>query len=222
MGWKPAFPGRRLTLFDDRKDAGRALAALLQPYANRADVMVLALPRGGVPVAYEVAKALGAPLDVFVVRKLGTPGEEELAFGAIAGGGVRVLNPDVVRHHEISAAEIERVTIREKAELERRQRQYRGDRPPLEVQGRTVIVIDDGLATGSTMHAAVTALRRLTPAKIVVAIPVASRSTCENLRSEVEELVCAAMPDDFFAVGEWYRVFKQVSDEEVKKLVAGR
>jgi predicted phosphoribosyltransferase len=207
-------------LFEDRKDAGRALAALLQPYANRADVVVLALPRGGVPVAYEVARALQAPLDIFVVRKLGTPGHEELALGAIASGGVRVLNQDVVRDLEIGPEEIERITARELAELERRERQYRADRPPLEVRGCTVILIDDGLATGSTMRAAVAALRRMAPAKIVVAVPVAAHATCESLRPEVDELVCAATPDNFFAVGQWYRSFKQVTDEEVEQLGA--
>jgi predicted phosphoribosyltransferase len=207
-------------LYEDRRDGGRVLASWLQKYANRTDVAVLALPRGGVPVAYEVAQALEAPLDVFVVRKLGTPGQEELALGAIASGGVRVLNQDVVSGLGIGSEEIERVAAREAEELARRERLYRGQRPPLQVQGLTVILIDDGLATGSTMRAAVAALRRLGPARIVVAVPVAAPSTCEDLRAEVDELVCAATPGDFFAVGQWYRHFTQVSDEEVKKLVA--
>jgi putative phosphoribosyl transferase len=210
----------REILFEDRREAGRTLAGLLQPYAGHNDIIVLGLPRGGVPVAYEVARALGAPLDVFVVRKLGTPGQEELALGAIAGGGVRVLNQDVVHGLGIESEEIERVTQRELPELERRERQYRAARPPLDVPGRTVILIDDGLATGSTMRAAVSALRRMAPAKIVVAIPVAARSTCEELRAEVDELVCTATPDNFYAVGQWYRHFPQISDEEVEGLVA--
>jgi predicted phosphoribosyltransferase len=205
-------------LFEDRSHAGRVLAAMLQPYADRTDVIVLALPRGGVPVAYEVARALKAPMEIFVVRKLGAPGQEELALGAIASGGVRVLNPEVVQGLRISPEEIERITVRELAELERRERQYRGDRPPLEVRGRIAILIDDGLATGSTMRAAVAALRRMAPAKIVVAIPVAAKSSCENLRAEVDDLVCAATPERFFAVGEWYCRFEQVSDEEVGRL----
>jgi putative phosphoribosyl transferase len=208
-------------LFEDRRDAGRVLAAHLGAYANCPDGIVLALPRGGVPVAYEVARALHLPLDVFVVRKLGTPGQEELAFGAIASGGVRVLNPDVIQDFQLSAEAMERVTLRESAELERRERQYRGDRPPLEVSHRTVILIDDGLATGSTMRAAVAALRRMAPAQIVVAVPVAARSTCAELRADVDDLICAATPDKFFAVGQWYREFPQVSDEEVEQLVGG-
>jgi putative phosphoribosyl transferase len=194
---------------------------MLRHYANRDDVVVLALPRGGAPVAYEVAQALRAPLDVFVVRKLGTPGQEELALGAIASGGVRVLNQDVVHGLGIGLEEIEHVTQRELAELERRERKYRGSRPPLEIQGRTVILIDDGLATGSSMRAAIAALRRLEPAKIVVAVPVAARSTCEELRTAVDELLCAATPDNFFAVGQWYRRFEQVTDEEVQAFAAG-
>jgi putative phosphoribosyl transferase len=206
-------------LFEDRREAGRVLAGALQQYANVSSVLVLALPRGGVPVAYEVAKALHAPLDVFVVRKLGAPGQEELALGAIAAGGVRVLNREVVRALGITPEEIERISARELLELERRERQYRGERPPLEVAGRIIILVDDGLATGSTVRAAASALRAGAPAKIVVAVPVAARATCEELRREVDEVICAATPDNFFAVGQWYRHFEQTSDEEVRSLL---
>ncbi len=204
-------------IFQDRTDAGRALASALREYAGRPDVVVLALPRGGVPVAYEVARELGAPLDVFVVRKLGTPGQEELAVGAIASGGTRVLNYEVVNNLEISREAIDEVSIREQMELERRERQFRGDKPPLDVRGKTVVLIDDGLATGSTMRAAVAALRAKGPARIVVAVPVAAASTCDRMRYEVDEMVCLYAPDEFYAVGEWYRDFSQTTDEEVRE-----
>src|SRR5256714_962341 len=205
--------------FRDRTDAGRLLATHLGAYAGRPDVLVLALPRGGVPVAAEVAHALGAPLDVYVVRKLGVPGHEELAMGAIASGGVRVLNDEVVAQLGLPLAAIDRVAQRELRELERRQREYRGDQPPPNVGGKTVILIDDGLATGSTMRAAALALRRLNPAKIVIAVPAAAPETCEAFRDEVDEIICAITPDPFYAVGIWYEDFSQTSDEEVRELL---
>jgi putative phosphoribosyl transferase len=204
-------------LFRDRRDAGRFLARRLKRYAGRSDVLVLALPRGGVPVAYEVAKELRAPLDLFLVRKLGVPGHEEYAMGAIASGGVRVLNDRAV-NQGIPADIIDRVTRRELRELERRERAYRGNRPPPEMRGRTVILVDDGLATGSTMRAAAAALRRLGPKKIVVAVPVAAPETCDELRSEVDEVVCAETPQPFQAVGLWYDDFSQTTDDEVRDL----
>jgi predicted phosphoribosyltransferase len=206
--------------FRDRTDAGRLLADKLAAYANRPDVIVLALPRGGVPVAYEVARALGAPLDVFLVRKLGLPGHEELAMGAVATGGVRVLNNQVVRALRIPDYVIDAVAAWENQELGRRERLYRGDRPPPDVRGRTVILIDDGLATGATMLAAVKALRQLEPARIVVAVPTAAPDTCEMLRAEVDEVICAITPEPFHAVGLWYEDFSQTTDEEVRELLA--
>jgi predicted phosphoribosyltransferase len=205
--------------FRDRTDAGQILAGELAPYTGRDDVLVLALPRGGVPVAHEVARALEAPLDVFLVRKLGVPGHEELAMGAIASGGVCVLNPDVVQSLRISAEVLETAIAAELRELERRERAYRGDRPAPQVQGRTVILVDDGLATGSTMRAAVTALRRLGPARIVVAVPTASPVTCEELRHEADDCVCTLTPEPFHAVGLWYEDFSQTTDEEVQDLL---
>lgn len=205
--------------FRDRADAGRQLAQRLQHYANRPDVLVLGLPRGGVPVAYEVARALNAPLDVFVVRKLGVPDQPELAMGAVASGGVRVLNEDVVTALKMPRQVIEAVAAEEQRELERRERLYRGDRPPLDVRGRTVILVDDGLATGSTMRAAVAALRRLQPARIVVAVPVASPSVCESFRDIVDEIVCLLTPEPFYAVGLWYQDFSQTTDEQVRDLL---
>ena len=191
-------------LFHDRADAGRQLLSRLGLYAGRGDVLVLGLPRGGIPIAYEVARGLGAPLDVFVVRKLGVPGQEELAMGAIATGGVRVVNHDVVDALAIPPAAIDRVAAEEGRELERRQRSYRDGRPEPVVAGRTVILVDDGLATGSTMRAAVAALRQLAPARVVVAVPVAARSTCDELRGEVDDVVCLATPEPFMAVGRFY------------------
>jgi putative phosphoribosyl transferase len=207
------------TAFRDRTEAGQLLAERLSAYAGRSDVIVLALPRGGVPVAYEVARALEAPLDVFVVRKLGLPGHQELAMGAIASGGVCVLNDDVVQALRIPSRVIEAVAARELRELQRRERAYRGDRSPPEVRGRTVILVDDGLATGSTMRAAVAALRRLGPARIIVAVPTAAPSTCEEFRHEADECVCDITPDPFYAVGLWYEDFSQTTDDEVRHLL---
>lgn len=207
------------TIFRDRHDAGRRLAARLSTYANRPDVSVLALPRGGVPVGYEVAKALNVPLDVFLVRKLGVPGHEELAMGAIASGGVRVLNNEVVQAWHISPDVIEAVTAYERRELARREQMYRDDRPAPEVRGKTVILVDDGLATGSTMRAAAQALRNQDPAKIVAAVPVAAQSTCESLHDVVDEVVCELTPPDFYAVGLWYADFSPTSDDEVRTLL---
>jgi predicted phosphoribosyltransferase len=206
--------------FRDRYEAGRILAGKLQHYAGRPDVLVLALPRGGVPVAFEVAQALGAPLDVFLVRKLGVPGHEELAMGALASGGVRVLNEDVVRELDIPAETIEAVTAAEQQELLRREQLYRDGRPAPDVRGRTVILIDDGLATGSTMRAAVAALREQGPARIVVAVPVAAPSTCREFRDVADDIVCAITPEHFYAVGMWYQDFSQTTDDEVRELLA--
>jgi len=207
-------------LFANRREAGRILASLLMRYADRDDVLVLALPRGGVPVGFEVAQALRAPLDVFIVRKLGVPGHDELAMGAIATGGVRVLNDDVVISLELEPEVIDAVAAREEKELARRERIYRGARPAPDVRGRTVIVVDDGLATGSTMRAAVAALRKQGPARIVVAVPVAAPETCKEFKTEVDEAVCAATPRMFNGVGRWYEDFSQTTDEEVHELLA--
>jgi putative phosphoribosyl transferase len=206
-------------LFQNRKDAGRALAAMLDEYTNRKDVLVLALPRGGVPVAFELATAIRAPLDVFVVRKLGVPGHEELAMGAIATGGVRVLNEDVVQSLGIPQAVIDRATAAEQKELQRREQLYRGGRPAPEVRGRTIILVDDGLATGSTMRAAVAAVRQQQPARIVVAVPVGAPSTCDEFRADVDQIVCGFTPEPFYGVGQWYEDFSQTSDEEVRELL---
>jgi len=206
-------------IFKDRADAGRTLAARLTRYADREDVLVLALPRGGVPVAYEVAKALDAPLGVFLVRKLGVPGHEELAMGAIATGGVRVVNEDLVSYLGIPDDVIDSIAAVEQRELERREQAYRDDRAPLDVKDRIVILIDDGLATGSTMRAAAASLRLQKPARIVVAVPVSSKETCEEFRSEVDEIVCAVTPEHFQGVGVWYHDFSQTSDEEVRELL---
>jgi predicted phosphoribosyltransferase len=206
-------------LFRDRHEAGRALAGLLEHYQGRDDVIVLALPRGGVPVAYEVATALGAPLDVFLVRKLGVPGHEELAMGALASGGVVVLNDDVVRDMGITPEMLRGVAEREAQELQRRERAYRGDRPKTQIAGKVVILVDDGLATGSSMRAAIQALRTLGPARIVVAVPAAPESTCRELEAEVDEVVCATTPSPFFAVGASYYDFTQTTDDEVRELL---
>lgn len=206
--------------FKDRTEAGRFLAEKLADYTNNPNVVVLALPRGGVPVAYEVAQTLNAPLDIFVVRKLGVPGYDELAMGAIASGGVRVLNSRVVDYLDISDQMIETVAVREQRELERRERLYRGPRPPVDVRGRTVIIVDDGMATGSTMRAAVRALRQQQPEKIIVAVPVGARETCDSFAKEVDTMcVCAITPEPFDGVGLWYRDFAQTSDEEVQQLL---
>ena len=205
--------------FRDRRQAGRQLAADLAQYANRADVRVLALPRGGVPVGFEVARALDAPLDVFVVRKLGVPGHEEYAMGAIASGGAVLLNQQVVRSGGVSQDEVERVLEEERRELERRELRYRGNQPAPDVAGSTVILVDDGLATGSTMLVAVQALRAERPARIIVAVPVASPETCEAMRQVADTVVCSVTPDPLYAVGLWYDDFSQTTDEEVYDLL---
>lgn len=205
--------------FEDRIEAGQFLANKLIHYANRPDVIVLGLPRGGVPVAYQVAQALGAPLDVFIVRKLGAPGQEELAMGAIAIGGVQILNHAIIQSLKISDAQIENVIAAEQQELERREKRYRENRPFPAIQGRTAILVDDGLATGASMWAAVVALRKLEPAKIVVAVPVAALETCNMFRDEVDEIVCVFTPEPFLGVGVWYENFPQTTDEEVHDLL---
>jgi putative phosphoribosyl transferase len=202
--------------FRDRRDAGRQLGKALAP---RPDALVLGLPRGGIPVAFEVARALGAPLDVFLVRKLGVPGHEELAMGAIASDGIQVLNDDVVQHLGLSPQTIARVRAVEEEELRRREREYRGTRPPVSLTGRTVILVDDGLATGSTMRAAAAAVRQKKPARIVVAVPVGAPNTCTELRREADEVVCLQSPAGFHAVGQFYDNFAQTTDEEVNALL---
>jgi predicted phosphoribosyltransferase len=204
--------------FRDRRDAGRQLASKLAFYSEPNSV-VLALPRGGVPVGYEVARALEAPLDIFLVRKLGVPGHEELAMGAVASGGVSVLNKDVVDALGIPQSIIEKVAAREIEELNRRERLYRGGRPAPDIQGRTVIAVDDGLATGATMRAAIQALRLPQPARVVVAVPIASPEICEALRSEADDVVCAMTAEPFVAVGNWYEDFTQTTDDEVQRLL---
>jgi putative phosphoribosyl transferase len=206
--------------FKNRTEAGRLLAEELKSYAKRTDVLILALPRGGLPVAFEIAQALDAPLDLMLVRKLGVPGQEELAMGAIATGGIKILNQDLVKGLNISDAALEAVMSREKRELERREHAYRGDRPVPEVGDRCVILIDDGLATGATMRAAILALRQQRPAQIIVGVPVAPLDTVEELRKEADEVICLATPDPFFAIGTWYVNFSQTSDEEVHDLLA--
>jgi putative phosphoribosyl transferase len=205
--------------FANRREAGIELAGRLSQYKERHDVIVLGLPRGGVPVAYEVARALGAPLDVLIVRKLGVPGREELAMGAIASGGARILDTEVVQWYGIPDAVIESVVRAEEAELERREKMYREGRPPLDLRGRTVILIDDGLATGSSMKAAVRAVREQAPAAVVVAVPVGARETCQAIGAIADAVVCARTPEPFNAVGLWYRDFSQTPDEEVRALL---
>ena len=207
-------------MFADRYEAGRVLAEDLREYAGRSDVVVLGLPRGGVPVAFEVACALGVPFDIFLVRKLGAPGQEELAMGAIASGGVVVINDEVVEGLRISWDLVESEIARERMELTRRERLYRGDRRPIEVRGRIVILVDDGLATGSTMRAAVKALRRRQPAGIIVAVPTAAPSTCREFQKIADACICSITPEPFRAVGLWYQNFEQVSDQEVCDLLA--
>ena len=209
-----------ITRFRDRVDAGRVLARELDAYRGRPDVLVLALPRGGVPVAFEVARELGAPLDVFVVRKLGMPGHEEYAIGAIATGGVRIINEEAIRTFGVTHAEIEAVTAEERLELERRERRYRDGRPAPDIDGKTVILVDDGLATGSTMRAAVEALRQEEPPRLVVAVPTAAPETCREIGALVDDMVCAITPEPFYAVGLWYDDFGQTTDEEVHDLLA--
>jgi predicted phosphoribosyltransferase len=206
-------------LFRDRFDAGQTLADQLTDYRNRPDVLVLALPRGGVPVAFSVAQDLGLELDVFLVRKLGVPGHEELAMGAIASGGVLVVNDEVVRTLQIPDSVIDAVAESERAELDRRERLFRGNRSPLDVRGRTIILIDDGLATGSSMRAAIVALRRLHPARIIVAVPVAAADVCAEIDQLADQTICARTPEPFFAVGRWYEDFSQTSDEQVRDLL---
>jgi putative phosphoribosyl transferase len=205
--------------YKNRSEAGRELANALQPYANRPDVLVLGLPRGGVPVAYRVAKSLNAPMDLMLVRKLGLPGHEELAMGAIATGGIRVLNAEVLQGSGISEAQIEQVAAVELQELRRRERIYRDDRPIPEVHDRCVILIDDGLATGATMQAAIAALRQQKPSEILVAIPVAPPDTVASLQQQADAVICPAMPEPFFGVGVWYADFAQVTDAEVRELL---
>jgi putative phosphoribosyl transferase len=206
-------------LFSDRRDAGRYLARQLGDYANRNDVVVLALPRGGVPVAFEIARALDVPLDVFVVRKLGAPIHEELAMGAIASGGVRVLNEHIIQQLGITDAMIDAATEAEERELNRREHSYRGNRDPLDLQDKVVILVDDGLATGASMRAAVRALKLHKPSQVVVAVPVGAPETCREFEAEVDEVVCAKTPENFHAVGAWYLDFKQTTDEEVAELL---
>ncbi|HEU4510831.1 MAG TPA: phosphoribosyltransferase [Pyrinomonadaceae bacterium] len=206
--------------FKDRTEAGRFLAQRLEQYANDPNVVVLALPRGGVPVAYEVAQKLKAPLDVFVVRKLGVPGYEEFAMGAIATGGIRVLDDALISQLRIPVEVVDEITATEFTELERRERLYRGSRPPVDITGQTVIIVDDGLATGFTMRAAVKALRNKNPKKIVVAVPVGERTVCESFKNDVDTVaVCATTPEPFRAVGLWYRDFSQTTDAEVQQLL---
>lgn len=205
--------------FLDRRDGGRQLARKLSKYADRPDVVVLALPRGGVPVAYEIADALKAALDVLIVRKLGLPGHEELAIGAIASGGIRILNKDIIQALSVDEAVIESVTVREMEELQRREHQYRGSRSALDVQGRTVILVDDGLATGASMLAAIHGLRTRQPARIVVAVPAAAPQAVEMLEPEVDEVVYGISPLQFEGVGKWYEDFSQTTDEEVRSLL---
>ena len=205
--------------FSHRAEAGAELATRFTGLADREDVIVLALPRGGVPIGHAVARSLRVPLDVFVVRKLGVPGHEELAMGAIASGGVRLLNHEVVDALGIPGAVIDRVARREEIELERREQLYRGSRPPAALTNKTILLVDDGLATGSTMRAAVAAIRHQQPARIVVAVPVGAASTCSDLGTEADEVVCLRMPEPFVAVGLWYRDFSETSDEEVRALL---
>jgi len=211
--------GDEYMIFRDREQAGRKLAEQLRVYANRKDVIVLGIPRGGVPVAFEVAKALDAPLDIFLSRKLGVPGQEELAFGAIATGDTRVLDREIIEAVGISEEQIDQVTARAKKELERRENLYRGARPPLKLEGLTVLLVDDGIATGSSMRAAIHALRQMKPARVVVAVPVAPLSTCNRLKREVDDLVCVYAPKDFYAIGQFYENFSQMADEEVTELL---
>jgi len=206
-------------VFTDRHDAGKKLAGKLQHYANQKDVLVLALPRGGVPVAFEVAQKLHLPLDIFIVRKLGLPGQEELAIGAIASGGTLVLNEELVRQLRLSRATIDSITVREEEELARREELYRRGRSPHKLNGKRIILVDDGLATGASMKAAALAIKDYSPAKIIVAVPVAAAETCSEFQSLVDEVVCFTTPDPFWAVGNWYANFNQTSDNEVETLL---
>ena len=205
--------------FQDRREGGERLGERLRAYANRPDVIVLALPRGGVPVGFEVAEALRAPLDVFVVRKLGVPGQEELAMGALASGGVRVLDDELIRLAGVGANDIARMTTAASTELSRQEARYRGERRFPDIRGKAVILVDDGLATGSTMRAAVQALRTHHPAAIVVAVPVGAAETCDALRADADDVVCLETPEPFRAVGLWYEDFSQTTDDEVHALL---
>jgi predicted phosphoribosyltransferase len=215
-------PSSEPRLFTNRRAAGAELGAQLEAFKGRDDVVVLALPRGGVPVGYEVARALRAPLDVFIVRKLGVPGHRELAMGAIASGGVRVLNGEIVEWYRVPAALLDEVVREEQRELERREREYRGGRPPISLLGRTVLIVDDGLATGSTMRAAVEAVRMHAPTSVVVAVPVGAPDTCRDLAAVADSVVCARTPEPFTAVGLWYNDFSQTTDQEVQALLLDR
>jgi Predicted phosphoribosyltransferases len=206
--------------FRDRTEAGRLLAARLTAYKNRPDVLVLALPRGGVPVAFEIARSLHVPLDVLIIRKLGVPGQEELAMGAIASGGILVINNDVVHTLALRAAVIDEVAAHEQREVERRERLYRGKRPAYHIHGHIVILVDDGIATGATMLAAIAAVRRQQPASVVIAVPVAASISCEEFVGKVDDLICISKPENLFAVGLWYDQFTQTTDEEVRDLLA--
>lgn len=208
-------------IYRDRRDAGRRLAAKLQQYSGQTDVVVLALPRGGVPVAREIADELGAPLDVLVVRKLGAPFQPELALGAVASGGIRVLNEELLSQVRVDEEELDDVVERERRELERRERAYRGDREPHPVKDRTVILVDDGVATGSTLRAAIRSLRERGPARVVAAVPVAPANSAASLEREVDEFVCLLTPTTFFGISQWYERFPQLSDEAVRQLLAG-
>jgi len=207
-------------MFRNRAEAGRELAGCLSKYSSTTDLLVLGIPRGGVPVAFEVAKQLHAPLDVLIVRKLGVPGQEELGFGAIASGGLRFLDAEIVEAVGISKRNLERITETEEKELKRRERAYRGARPPFDASGRTVIVVDDGIATGSSMQVAINAVRQMNPSHLIVAVPVAPVSTCHRLQAKVDDLVCVYMPRSFYAIGQYYEDFSQVSDEVVTELLA--
>lgn len=207
-------------IFANRREAGKLLADELKRYVGQSAVLVLALPRGGVPVAYEVAQALGVPLDVMVIRKLGAPGHEELALGAIASGGVRVVNDDLVRQLRIAPDVLEQVARREAKELARRERDYRGERPPLVVEGKTIILVDDGIATGASMNAAISALKQQAPKKLVIAVPTGAQESINKLRQQVDDIVCLTAPAHFVAVGQFYRDFSQTTDDEVRQLLA--
>ena len=206
-------------LFRDRIEAGQKLAQKLKVYTNRKDVLILGLPRGGVPVAFEVAKILNVPLDVFLVRKLGVPGHEELAMGAIASGGVRILNQEIIESRRVSQKAIARTAAQQQRELERREYAYRGNRPPLDLNDRTIIIVDDGLATGATMHAAAIAIRQKNPKQIIAAVPVSAPEVCNELQIEVDEIICAETPKSFVAVGLWYHDFSQTTDTQVQDLL---